>query len=280
MLRWLAAANVFALLGILGTGATVRLTASGLGCRHWPGCQPGEPFPQKGYHSYIEFGNRIVAGTVVFVTLAAWLIALVAPSATKRVRRLALVTFLGTFAQAPLGAITVYYDLNPWLVLTHFLLSLVVVTTAALMFLDVWQVRTEAVPRNLYRLALLVAAAGAVLVATGTFATAAGPHPGSADVKRLGSFETAMSIHVRATAIFGVAFAVLAVWLLRRRGGSPGFELVVLGVLLLQMAVGEIQHRADPQWWVVLVHVLLAGTLWAGIVALVASLRPPSRIPG
>jgi cytochrome c oxidase assembly protein subunit 15 len=149
------------------------------------------------------------------------------------------------------------------------------------MFLEVWHVRTEAVPRNLYRLAQLVAAAAVVMLVTGTFATAAGPHPGSHDevtVARLGDFERSMYIHVRATAVFAVAFAGLAIWLLRRRGGKPGFELALFGVLLLQMIVGEVQHRADPQWWVVLVHVMLAGTLWAGIVALVASLRPPSRI--
>ena len=259
------------------TGATVRLTASGLGCKHWPGCQPGNPFPQQGFHSYIEFGNRIVAATVVVVTLAAWLGARLTPSVSTRVRRLALFTFLATFAQAPLGAITVYYGLNPWLVLTHFLLSIVVLATAVLILLEAWDAPVEAVPANLRRLALLVGASACVLIVTGTFATAAGAHPGSVDVARLGSFRTAVYIHVRATAVFGVALAALSVWLLRRRGGF-GFELVVLGVLGAQMAVGEIQYRADPQWWVILIHVALAATLWAATVALVASLRAPSRI--
>ena len=277
--RVVAATNAFVLLGILVTGATVRLTASGLGCKHWPGCQPGEPFPQKGFHSYIEFGNRIVAGMVVLVTLVTWLAALFAPTVSTRVRHLALFTFLGTFVQAPLGAITVYYDLNPWLVLSHFLLSIVVLATAVLILLEAWDAPVETVPANLYRLALLVAAASAVLVVTGTFATAAGAHPGSEDVSRLGSFEHAMYIHVRATAVFAVGLAALVIWLLRRRGGGLGFEVVVLAVLGAQMVVGEIQYRADPQWWVVLLHVTLAGMLWVGMVALVATLRPPSRIP-
>ena len=43
---------------------------------------------------------------------------------------LALATFLGALAQAPLGAITVYFDLNPWLVLSHFLLSIAILTLA------------------------------------------------------------------------------------------------------------------------------------------------------
>ena len=276
--RVVAAANAFALFAIMVTGATVRLTASGLGCKHWPGCQPGDPFPQKGFHSYIEFGNRIVAGTVVVVTLVAWLAARLAPSVSRRVSRLALFTFLGTFLQAPLGAITVYYGLNPWLVLSHFLVSIVVLATAVLILLEAWDVPVVEVPVRLHRLALLVGAAACVLIVTGTFATAAGAHPGSADVARLGSFRTAVYIHVRATAVFGVGLAALVVWLLRRRRAF-GFELVVLAVLGAQMAVGEIQYRADPQWWVVLLHVALAATLWAGTVALVASLRAPSRIP-
>ena len=35
---------------IVVTGATVRLTASGLGCEHWPGCSAANPFPSKSYH--------------------------------------------------------------------------------------------------------------------------------------------------------------------------------------------------------------------------------------
>src|SRR5204863_401195 len=35
---WLALASVATLWLIMVTGAAVRLTDSGLGCRHWPGC--------------------------------------------------------------------------------------------------------------------------------------------------------------------------------------------------------------------------------------------------
>ena len=51
--------NVVMLILIVATGATVRLTGSGLGCEHWPGCQ-AHHFEPKSYHSYIEFGNRVV----------------------------------------------------------------------------------------------------------------------------------------------------------------------------------------------------------------------------
>ena len=54
---------------IVATGATVRLTGSGLGCEHWPGCTPNEFLPAQGFHSDIEFGNRVVAATTVAATL-------------------------------------------------------------------------------------------------------------------------------------------------------------------------------------------------------------------
>src|SRR5712691_2184957 len=97
---------------IVVTGATVRLTASGLGCEHWPGCTAGNPFPSKSYHSFIEFGNRIVS----FLTI--------------------LATFVGTLAQAPLGAITVYAGLNPWLVMSHFLLALAVLAAGVVVAVE------------------------------------------------------------------------------------------------------------------------------------------------
>src|SRR5437016_10505165 len=53
----LAALELFALWVIVATGAAVRLTSSGLGCRHWPGCEAGHPLPAKDYHAYIEFGR-------------------------------------------------------------------------------------------------------------------------------------------------------------------------------------------------------------------------------
>src|SRR5437867_9671110 len=124
--RVLALASAVMLWVIVVSGATVRLTASGLGCEHWPGCQPGQVLPEKGYHSVIEFSNRIVATVTIAVTLLAWLGARRAHGLPRWAPRLALLTFVGTLAQAPLGAITVASHLNPVIVLSHLLLSIVV----------------------------------------------------------------------------------------------------------------------------------------------------------
>jgi heme a synthase len=279
--RGIAVANAVMLVVIVATGATVRLTASGLGCRHWPGCQPGDPLPEKGYHSYIEFSNRMVAALTILVTLGTYLAARLTPGLSTTVRRLALATFVGTLAQAPLGAITVYYDLNPYLVLSHFLLSLAIIALGVLLVVLAFGVRGEALPRGLRLLAVLVAIACGVLVVTGTLATAGGPHPGSVDVRRLatfGSFGKAVYWHVRATAVFGLSLAALLVWLAWRRSALLRFGLPVLGVLAVQMAVGEVQYRTELPWWLVLCHVTLAAVLWGTTTAFMVALWRPSRM--
>src|SRR5262245_21901716 len=93
--RRIAVANLVMLVVIVATGATVRLTGSGLGCRHWPGCQPGDPFPKKGFNSDVEFSNRLVAALTIVVTLLTYLAARFTPGLNPWVRRLALATFAG-----------------------------------------------------------------------------------------------------------------------------------------------------------------------------------------
>jgi heme a synthase len=276
--RRLALLSAAMLLVIVASGATVRLTGSGLGCRHWPGCQAGDPIPDQGYHSYVEFSNRIVASIAIAATLATFVAALLVPGAGRRVRRLAGAAFFGTLLQAPLGAITVYYHLNPWLVLTHFLLSLVVLSLGVLVVIEAWDIRGEPVPLRLRQLALLVGVSCCVLIVTGTLATAAGPHSGGVDVARVGSFQPAVWLHVRAVAVFGIAFLILISWLSARGSEHVRWALAVLGLLVVEMIVGEIQYRTHLPWGVVLVHVTLAAAVFAATVAFVARMWRPSRM--
>src|SRR5687767_16009246 len=66
----LALASAISLYVIIASGATVRLTGSGLGCEGWPGCSPGAVFPEQSYHSFIEFGNRVVSVFPILLSLA------------------------------------------------------------------------------------------------------------------------------------------------------------------------------------------------------------------
>jgi cytochrome c oxidase assembly protein subunit 15 len=112
-------------------------------------------------------------------------------------------------------------------------------------------------------------------------ATAAGPHSGSVAVPRIGSFQPAIWLHVRATALFAVAFAILLAWLLLRRSLHLRGALLVAALLSVQMVVGEVQYRTELPWWLVLVHVTLSAAVWAATTAFVALLwrpRHPSRM--
>ena len=89
------------------------------------------------------------------------------------------VTALGTIAQIPLGGITVLLDLHPVAVMSHFLLALARVAGSVVVAVEGWS-HSAASPRAagpvwLRRAAVIGVAACAVLVVTGTVATASGP---------------------------------------------------------------------------------------------------------
>jgi cytochrome c oxidase assembly protein subunit 15 len=279
--RRVAAWGVGWLVLIVATGATVRLTGSGLGCEHWPGCQPNVFFPERGYHSDVEFSNRVVASLTVLTTLAVALGSLRTRGLPRGVKALAWVVFVGTLAQAPLGAITVHYHLNPWLVITHLLLSLVVLGLGVVVLLEATRHARgggPALPALARAGGAVLLAAVTVLVVTGTLATAAGPHPGSTAVRRIGSFQPSVDVHVRATAAFGIVFLVLAAWAWRHRAGFPWLLRGCAGLLALlglQMAIGETQYRTGLPWWLVLVHVTVAACVFAWTVGLVSRLWRP-----
>ena len=283
----LAAASALSLYLIIITGALVRLTGSGLACESWPGCQEGAFFPAVGEHSTIEFGNRVVALAPILLSLLAWIAAPRTPGLGRGATWVAAGVFLGTIAQAPLGLLTIRLDLHPLMVGTHFLLALVVLAGAVALAVEAWgnasgRVSSPARP-SLRAVALVLVVAGGILVVTGTLSTAAGPHPGDdAEIDRFWNLLDAVWWHVRATAAFGLSFLILVAWVVRERQRVPGFVLAMaalLGLLLLQMVVGEIQYRNQLPWWLVLVHVGLAAAIWAWTVGLVTALwRTPAPL--
>jgi heme a synthase len=263
---------------IVGTGAAVRLTDSGLGCRAWPGCEAGHPLPAKDAHAFVEFGNRLVGGVTIVVTLLAWLAVRRIPGLPLWVRRIALAVFLGTLSQAPIGLLAIATDLRWPIVMVHLLLSIALLAGATILVLEVRAAvvgRVDPlVPLELRRLGLAFVGAGCVLIVSGALATASGPHSGggAADkIDRLGRLEPIVYAHAAIVGIFLLTFIFSLGYLAARRDRSPRlFKLgaAVFVLLLVQMGLGELQWRTHLPWGLVLAHVFLAATVWVGTVAL------------
>ena len=282
----LATLSLGAMLVVVTSGAFVRLTGSGLGCENWPRCG-NTPYPEEGFHAFVEFGNRVVAATGILFALATWLASRKTAGLPRHVRAAALGTFLGGLAQIPLGGVTVILDLHPVAVMSHFLLALVVVALAVVVAVEAWSheaglgasVGSAGIRRAVVWLGLPLCA---TLVVTGAVATASGPHPGaSEDVERLGfGIEETVYWHVRVAAVFGICVLALGAILIRRRRDAPGVVVVwagLLAALAAQAIVGEVQYRNALPWGLVLVHVILAAAIWALFVTLALVLhRPPS----
>jgi heme a synthase len=263
---------------IVGTGAAVRLTDSGLGCRHWPGCEEGHPLPAKDAHAFVEFGNRLVGGVTIALTLVTWLAARRTRALPPWAVRLALAVFLGTLAQAPIGLLAVATDLRWPIVMVHLLLSIGLLAGATVLAIESRSAQVgraaPTMPRELQRLALAAAATCFALIVGGSLATAAGPHSGggAADkIDRLWRLQPMIYAHAAIVGIFLCTFLFTLGYLASRRDRSPrlfALGVAVLAVLLVQMALGEIQWRTHLPWGLVLAHVFVAAAVWVGIVAL------------
>ncbi|MCS7006524.1 MAG: COX15/CtaA family protein [Thermoleophilia bacterium] len=284
----LAITTCVALGVVVASGAFVRLTGSGLGCENWPRCGD-KPYPEAGFHAWVEFGNRIVALVGITLALVTWVGSRRVLGLSRWARLAALGAFLVAIAQIPMGGVTVALELHPLAVMTHFLLGLAVLGLAVIVVVEAWShLAGRADPVGSLRLRRLATWIGlplsAALVVTGAVATASGPHPGaSADVERLGvPITETVYVHVRAAAAFGIGLLILG-WLLSRlRARAPGvfrLWLVLLAVTVLQAILGEVQYRSALPWGLVLVHVVLAAAIFAGSLALVFVLwRPPAPL--
>src|SRR6202451_3380993 len=114
-----------ALTLIVLTGAAVRLSGSGLGCPTWPKCY-GKVYPPLTTHALIEFGNRALSGLVGIVCAVVTVLAFTRRPFRRDLAWLAVSLPLGVVAQAVLGGFTVREHLAPGFVMSHFLLSMVI----------------------------------------------------------------------------------------------------------------------------------------------------------
>jgi len=251
---------------IVVTGGAVRLTGSGLGCPTWPECTPGSYFPVENqvegtFHSWIEFGNRLLTFVLVIFALATLIAVL--RSGRKDLRLLAAGQFLGIFGQGVLGGITVLTDLNPITVAAHFLLSIVLIAAATSLHSRRKgpAVRTQ-VSGPLHTFSKTHTAWAALVIVLGTVVTAAGPHAGDSDVPRLdvGIEDVARmhSLSVMILMLFTVAYYIRKdISALTKRRIQ-----IFFGISLAQGVLGYIQHFLGVPELLVGLHILGTTLVW------------------
>jgi len=273
---------------IVVTGGAVRLTASGLGCPTVPRCTAESMVATRemGVHGAIEFGNRLLT----FVLTAAVLAALV--TAVRAGRRdlagRAGVLTVGIMAQALLGAVTVLTGLDPATVMTHFLLSMVLIAVAVSAYERAAAAppstdRPSHVRREVRALAILLTLAVAATLAVGTVVTGTGPHSGDKDATDRFPLDLESVTQLHADLVFlvlgltlGLLVAVLAS---DAPDPMPRRVGLLLGLVLAQGLVGFVQYATDLPVVLVGMHVLGACLVWIATLRVLLATDPRVR-PG
>ncbi|MBK5219030.1 MAG: heme A synthase [Thermoleophilia bacterium] len=268
---------------IVLTGAAVRLTGSGLGCPDWPKCYGGS-VPPLDTHAVIEYTNRLLTGFVGIAVIAACALAFFRKPYRWHLALFGGLLPLGVIGQAILGALVVKYHLAPGLVMSHFILSMMLLDAA---FALAWCARYEPGERRKSsdRLGVWAVRAliplGQLTILAGTIATASGPHAGAHDEELVHRFdfyggetlEWVVQRHAVLATVYGLA--AIGVWFLLRRQGGDRRALkpltVVLGLLALQGLVGGVQWGLELPSEIVWVHVALATGNWLAMLWTVAA---------
>jgi len=267
------------LAGIVVTGAAVRLTGSGLGCSDWPTCEQDRFVPEAEFHGWVEFGNRLITGLVSVAVIAA-----VLGSVARAPRRSDLVRWswglvAGVIGQVVLGGIVVLSHLNPWLVLGHFALSMVLVWNAVVLHhLAGEHARVSltvplAVRHRTRSLATLLVGLAVVVLSTGMLVTGTGPHTGSRDdpIPRLPfSIREVARIHGTMVVIVLLVVVVLVAHARREPSGQPLARAVrwLVAVVAAQAIIGWTQYFTGVPVVLVGLHVAGATAFWMIVIKL------------
>jgi cytochrome c oxidase assembly protein subunit 15 len=283
LIRRLAIASLVSQIVIVVTGGLVRLTSSGLGCPEWPKCTPESivSTPELGLHGVIEFGNRLLTFVLVVIAVAMLVSLLNLRRQRRDLFRLAVALLAGIPAQAVIGGITVWTDLNPWVVGWHFLVSMALVAVATVLVartrLSTGQSRArlpQAAPRVIRQLLVAAAVLTGLAVVLGVIVTGSGPHAGDHGAAR-NNLDPELMTRIHAAPVYLLVMTVaLAVALAYRYSVAPALRrsLVLLAAAVLaQGVIGYTQHFLHLPVALVALHMLGASLLTAAAVHAVYS---------
>ncbi len=240
--------------------------------------------PPLDSHAVIEYGNRLLTGFVGFAVIAAAVGAFFRSPYRWHLALFGVLLPLGVVGQAILGALVVKYHLAPGLVMSHFILSMLLLDAS---FALAWCARYEPWERGrssdrlgVWSVRALIPL-GQLTILAGTIATASGPHAGAHagqlvhrfDFEGASTLEWVVQRHAVIATVFGLS--AIGVWFLLRRPGGDRRAVrpltFVLGLLALQGVVGGVQWALKLPSEIVWVHVALATANWLAMLWTVAT---------
>ena len=277
----IASLGVWTMALTMVSGAAVRLTGSGLGCSDWPTCSDHHIVAPLKFHAWMEFGNRLVVALVTIAIVAAAIGSVLRNPRRRDLIGLSAVLVGGVFAQIVLGGETVLHHLAPQYVMSHFLLSVVLLADAVVLR------HRAAIPDGAGRAVtlvsrpqlvlsrLLLVATGTVLV-LGTVVTSTGPHGGAPSAPRFAfSLHRVAQLHGASVEVL-LALTLLTLWSLHR-SGAPRLLMrrgeIMLVVLVAQAGVGYVQYFTGVPALLVGIHVAGAASVIVAVIHFNLGLR-------
>ena len=268
---------VFAYLQI-ALGGVVRVTGSGLGCPDWPLCH-GRPYPPAEIHSIIEYSHRsvgTVTGVLVIATVVlAWV---VFHKQRPLVALVATGSLIAIAAEGGLGAVVVAQELQPWLVLVHLALAMLIL--GCLIATAILALPPSAGFSRVRPQALAGAAATYLLLLTGSTVVASKadaschswPLCGGGFMPDFAGSNAFTMLHRGSALVLGALIVYVAIRAMSERGLRPA-AVATLAVLGLQVAVGAGAAVTDAAGFNGL-HVAIATLVWAGMLSIAVLTLP------
>ena len=278
--RTVAGTALGSLSVIIFSGAMVRLTGSGLGCDDWPRCNATKFVDVSTGHTLIEQANRLFTGVVSMSVIAAVLLAHFRRPLRKDLVRLAWGLVIGVLAQIIIGGIVVLTGLNPYANMAHFLVSLVLVANAFVLYRrsgDQSATYFRLGPERIVIAIRLVVVSCALALVTGTVVTATGPHAGDENAVRFGFALTSVARVHSVSVIITIALIIFLAIRAKQLNADTSTRDAIQALLIaavFQGAIGYLQYFNGVPVALVAVHIVGATALWFAVCNLAVS---PSR---
>ena len=215
-------------------------------------------------------GIFFILSSIVAISIALFVVALM-----RKKRQIILwgsLPLIGTLLQAVLGGITVLTGLNPFTVMAHFLLSIILVAISVKIFAYFSEKTYKyKLPKIVDIYLQILTSIGFIVIVLGTITTGSGPHSGDEIAARFNlDMREVAWLHADSVLLFvGLVIGLQVI----TRLDKDLFYLqtnakILLAICVIQGFIGYVQWFSSVPWILVSVHVAGAVITWITLVNL------------